>query len=74
MARLNLFSIFDSSRSSNHANNDLLPSSNAIRQNLVNTNLDGTTTHNPLVKLLQRFMSGPKIDGGSRTVAEEKVY
>ncbi|KAI9165207.1 hypothetical protein LWI28_009588 [Acer negundo] len=74
MARLKLFSIFDTLRNSNHANNDLLPSSNAIRQNLVNTNLDGTTPCNPLVKLLRRFMSGPKIDGGSRTEAEEKVY
>ncbi|KAK1588808.1 hypothetical protein Q3G72_027309 [Acer saccharum] len=74
MARLKLFSIFDTSRNSNHANNDLLPSSNAIRQNLVNTNLDGTTPHNPIFKLLRRFMSGPKIDGGSRTEAEEKVY
>ncbi|KAK3211230.1 hypothetical protein Dsin_015936 [Dipteronia sinensis] len=75
MARLKFFSIFDNtSRNSNHANNDLLPSSNAIRQNLVNKNPDGTTPHNPVVKLLRRFMSGPKIDGGSRTEAEEKVY
>ncbi|KAK2656519.1 hypothetical protein Ddye_009571 [Dipteronia dyeriana] len=75
MARLKFFSIFDTSRNSNHANNDRLPSSNAIQQNLiVNKNLDGTTPHNPLYKLLRRFMSGPKIDGGSRTEAEEKVY
>ncbi|KAL5755330.1 hypothetical protein ACOSP7_023550 [Xanthoceras sorbifolium] len=80
MRRDKLFSIF-TSRNSNHANNHdlLLPSSNAIRQNLVNNsstkNEDGT-----VFNFLRRLMSGrifrsfANIDGGSRTEEEEKVY
>ncbi|KAM1068424.1 hypothetical protein ACFX2B_000397 [Malus domestica] len=58
--------------SNNHRN---LPYYNPIRQNLVNnseTPKDGVP--NKLFRLLRRLMSGGKMDGGSRTEAEEKLY
>ncbi|XP_068315920.1 uncharacterized protein [Pyrus communis] len=58
--------------SNNHRN---LPYYNPIRQNPVNnseTPKDGVP--NKLFRLLRRLMSGGKIDGGSRTEAEEKLY
>ncbi|KAM1818690.1 hypothetical protein ACFX11_000462 [Malus domestica] len=58
--------------SNNHRN---LPYYNPIRQNLVNnseTPKDGVP--NKLFGLLRRLLSGGKMDGGSRTEAEEKLY
>ncbi|RXI07850.1 uncharacterized protein LOC126629421 [Malus sylvestris] len=58
--------------SNNHRN---LPYYNPIRQNLVNnseTPKDGVP--NKLFRLLRRLLSGGKMDGGSRTEAEEKLY
>ncbi|CAN6567883.1 unnamed protein product [Malus baccata var. baccata] len=58
--------------SNNHRN---LPYYNPIRQNLVNnseTPKDGVP--NKLFRVLRRLMSGGKMDGGSRTEAEEKLY
>ncbi|CAN6542143.1 unnamed protein product [Malus baccata var. baccata] len=57
------------------SNNHNLPYYNPIRENLVNnseTPKDGVP--NKLFRLLRRLMSGGKIDGGSRTEAEEKLY
>ncbi|KAJ7945442.1 Calcium-transporting atpase 2, plasma membrane-type [Quillaja saponaria] len=56
----------------NHHN---LPYSNPISQSLVdktNTQKDGFLYS--IFRLLRRFMSANKIDGGSRTVEEEKMY
>ncbi|KAM7262009.1 hypothetical protein ACFE04_021086 [Oxalis oulophora] len=52
-------------------NNPILPSIDPIRQNLLNnkaSNSDG------FFAVLRRLMSGNKIDGGSRTEEEEKLY
>ncbi|KAI5324733.1 hypothetical protein L3X38_033806 [Prunus dulcis] len=52
-----------------------LPYYNPARQNLVNkseTQKDGAA--NKVFRFLRRLMSGGKIDGGSRTEAEEKLY
>ncbi|XP_048437931.1 magnesium-transporting ATPase, P-type 1-like isoform X1 [Pyrus x bretschneideri] len=57
------------------SNNHNLPYNNPIRENLVNnseTPKDGVP--NKLFRLLRRLMSGGKIDGGSRTEAEENLY
>ncbi|GLT56753.1 hypothetical protein SLA2020_297730 [Shorea laevis] len=56
---------------------DFLPSSNSIHQNLVN---NGTTNRQDGILISffgffrRRFRSGDKIDGGSRTDEEQKVY
>ncbi|KAK9284218.1 hypothetical protein L1049_023387 [Liquidambar formosana] len=56
-------------------NDDNPASSNGVRENLVNR-LDAHKDGFPgsVFGFLQRFMSGNKIDGGSRTEEEEKVY
>ncbi|BFG35555.1 hypothetical protein CerSpe_218290 [Prunus speciosa] len=56
-------------------NHTHLPYYNPARQNLVNkseTQKDGAP--NKVFRFLRRLMSGGKIDGGSRTEAEEKLY
>ncbi|GAV62757.1 E1-E2_ATPase domain-containing protein/Cation_ATPase_N domain-containing protein/Hydrolase domain-containing protein [Cephalotus follicularis] len=60
--------------SSKHNTN--LPSSSPIRQNLVNrpSSPNNNGLINSVFRILQRFMSGNKIDGGSRSEEEEKVY
>ncbi|KAJ0097028.1 hypothetical protein Patl1_28267 [Pistacia atlantica] len=76
MGALKFFSIFSSTNNTRN-NNGLLPSSNTIRQNLIkdsNSNNKEDGSNNPVFCFLRRFMSGAKIDGGSRTEEEEKVY
>ncbi|XP_041001062.1 magnesium-transporting ATPase, P-type 1-like [Juglans microcarpa x Juglans regia] len=54
-----------------------LPTSHPTRQTLLNKNDSGVPrngTPNSVFGFLRRLMSGGKIDGGSRTEAEEKVY
>ncbi|XVE86833.1 hypothetical protein DITRI_Ditri18aG0066700 [Diplodiscus trichospermus] len=61
---------------------DSLPSSNPVHENLVNNaNSNNTNQHqqdglfsNYIFRFLRRFQSREKIDGGSRTEEEEKVY
>ncbi|GLU20524.1 hypothetical protein SLE2022_367180 [Rubroshorea leprosula] len=56
---------------------DFLPSSNSIRQNLVNngtTNLQDGILISFFGFFRRRFRSGDNIDGGSRTDEEQKVY
>ncbi|KAA8530802.1 hypothetical protein F0562_005574 [Nyssa sinensis] len=56
-------------------NNENSASSNPVRDNLIskpNTPQNGSKVS--VFGLLRRLMSGNKIDGGSRTEAEEKVY
>ncbi|TYI56826.1 hypothetical protein E1A91_D11G239300v1 [Gossypium mustelinum] len=60
---------------------DFLPSSNPVRENLINgANTDTNGEHrdgffsNLVYGFLRRFKSGKKIDGGSKTEEEEKVY
>ncbi|XP_022740163.1 uncharacterized protein LOC111292182 [Durio zibethinus] len=60
---------------------DSLPTSNSVHQSLV-SNANGNTNHhhpdgffsNSVFGFLRRFQSGKKIDGGSKTEEEEKVY
>ncbi|THG08218.1 hypothetical protein TEA_002195 [Camellia sinensis var. sinensis] len=58
------------------ANNTLRPeSSNPVRENLVHKPNPKHNGFKPSVfRLLRRLMSGNKIDGGSRTEEEDKVY
>ncbi|XP_058010336.1 uncharacterized protein LOC110648124 isoform X2 [Hevea brasiliensis] len=74
MGLRNLFSIF-STNSHSHENN-ILPSYSPIRDNLLkrpeNSHSDGFPKS--VVKYLRSLMSGKKVDGGSRTDEEEKVY
>ncbi|XWS29573.1 hypothetical protein CRYUN_Cryun24cG0040400 [Craigia yunnanensis] len=60
---------------------DSLPSSNSVHANLVNNANNNTNHHhrdglfsNSVFGFLRRFQSGEKIDGGSKTEEEEKVY
>ncbi|XP_044498802.1 magnesium-transporting ATPase, P-type 1-like isoform X2 [Mangifera indica] len=76
MGSLKFFSIFSLPNNTRN-NNGLLPSSNTIRQNLIkdsNSNNKRDDSVNPVLRFLRRLMSGAKIDGGSRTEEEEKVY
>ncbi|KAF7129765.1 hypothetical protein RHSIM_Rhsim10G0169300 [Rhododendron simsii] len=49
-------------------------SSDPVRKNLVEQNAQQNGFKTSVFRILQRFMSANKIDGGSRTEAEEKVY
>ncbi|KAF3944063.1 hypothetical protein CMV_029436 [Castanea mollissima] len=70
MGRPKLTTIFTSN------NHQRLPSSDPTRQNLVGDKSDAPNDGFPssVFGFLRRLMSGNKIDGGSRTEAEEKVY
>ncbi|KAI8536337.1 hypothetical protein RHMOL_Rhmol10G0249300 [Rhododendron molle] len=49
-------------------------SSDPVRENLVEQNAQPNGFKTSVFRILRRFMSASKIDGGSRTEAEEKVY
>ncbi|XP_058184926.1 uncharacterized protein LOC131302372 [Rhododendron vialii] len=49
-------------------------SSDPVRKNLVEQNAQPNGFKTSVFRILRRFMSASKIDGGSRTEAEEKVY
>ncbi|GMY11413.1 Magnesium-transporting ATPase, P-type 1 [Fagus crenata] len=70
MGRPKLTTIFTSN------NHQTLPTSDPTRQSLVENKPDTSKDGFPysVFGFLRRLMSGNKIDGGSRTEAEEKVY
>ncbi|CAJ1938175.1 unnamed protein product [Sphenostylis stenocarpa] len=59
----------------NDTNNDMLPYSNTVRQTLVNrpSSLKDRFSFS-LFEFLRRLIPSRKVDGGSKTEAEEKVY
>ncbi|KDP29735.1 hypothetical protein JCGZ_18670 [Jatropha curcas] len=70
-----IFSIL-SATNQNHANNNILPSHSPFREQLVKSPENSLSYGFPksVIQYLGRIFSGRKIDGGSRTDEEEKVY